>query len=163
MEFLILIAIIAGISLVQSLLLRKRVGIIMLSLVVGFIISKYWTEPIVEYLNKVHILSISYLDLFNLIAITLLLLPSLVILISSKKAKFGVFQVVASLIQTLLMITLVTELVGGNYLNLEGLNQTLHDSLHNYSKIIVTVCLVYAILDVSYLKIKDLKPKTKEN
>ena len=163
MEFLILIATIAGISLVQSLLLRKRVGIIMLSLVVGFIISKYWTEPIVEYLNKVHILSISYLDLFNLVAITLLLLPSLVILISSKKAKFGVFQVIASLIQTLLMITLATELVGGNYLNLEGLNKTLHDSLHNYSKIIVTVCLVYAILDASHLKIKDLKPKTKEN
>lgn len=163
MEFLILIAIIAGISLVQSLLLRKRVGIIMLSLVVGFIISKYWTEPIVEYLNKVHILSISYLDLFNLVAITLLLLPSLVVLISSKKAKFGVFQVIASLTQTLLMITLATELVGGNYLNLEGLNKTFYDNLHNYSKIIVTACLVYAILDASHLKIKDLKPKTKEN
>lgn len=163
MEFLTLIAIIAGISLVQSLLLRKRVGIIMLSLVVGFIISKYWTEPIVEYLNKVHILSISYLDLFNLVAITLLLLPSLVVLISSKKAKFGVFQVIASLTQTLLMITLATELVGGNYLNLEGLNKTFYDNLHNYSKIIVTACLVYAILDASHLKIKDLKPKTKEN
>lgn len=140
--FLVIITILFGVAY----LTKRRFGVLGLALVTGAYISTLWVGDLTPIIAEAGIQTIKP-PLESVVAATLIILPAVLLLLSGptyvSKARrlFGAF-LFAVLASTLLLEPL------GSALIIDGPGEQVYTFLTDYRMIIVTICLVLALLDI---------------
>jgi len=94
----------------------------------------------------------------SVVAVVLTLLPALLLLSNGQPNKSTLRRIVGSLLFALLAIVLLLEPIGAA-LVIDGLGGQVYTSLTQYRVVIITACLVGAILDLAFTKIPKIPSK----
>lgn len=158
MSFIMILGIIAACLFVATYLTRRRYGVLGLALAAGSILSGMWAADITPLIREAGVELLSP-PLASVVAATLVLLPSVILLFSgptySKKAQ----RIIGSAAFTLLAAALLLPALY-NGLVLDANGKQIYDLLNSNRNYIITLAIVYAIVDL--LMIKTPKSKDKE-
>ena len=144
------VAIVVGIILVVLFLVayvtKRRFGVLGLALTAGAMLSQLWAKDVTPYVRDAGLVLVSP-PLEAVVAATLVLLPAVVLLFSGPKYEKGTLRIVgAAAFAVLASAFLLVPL--GNALVMPADSQQVFDFLTTHRVWIVTVGIIFAIVDL---------------
>lgn len=159
MSAIVIFIIILVVLYVSVFVSNRRYGVLGLALVSGSVVSSLWAEDLTLLVQDFGVNVVSP-PLSAVIAVFLILLPSVVLLMTTAKCKSAAQRIVGSFLFAVLAMALLLEPLG-RALILEGPSKQLFDVATMYQNYIVTIGIVFAIVDLlltrSSHKHKDAK------
>ncbi len=129
---------------------RRRYGVLGLALCAGYLISTAWTAEVTPFIRELGIELLTP-SLSSVVAATLILLPSVVLLFSGPVYHKHWQRLLGATAFTLLAITfLVTPLYSG--LAVGEIGEKAYHFLNDNRNIIIAVAVAYAVYDLLTLK-----------
>lgn len=155
------VAIIYGVVLILLFLLayftKRRFGVLGLALAAGAMLSELWAEKLTPLVESTGI-QISAPPLATIVAVSLVVLPALLLLASGPTYHKKSERLVGALFFALLAVALLIEPLGSG-LVLEGDGQMVYTLLYENRVYIVTAGLVIALIDLLFAKTPPGKGK----
>ncbi len=127
-------------------LFRRRFGVAGVTLAAGAVLAKLWTDSLTPLVASAGVIIIRP-PLESIVAIVLTLLPAILVMSRSPRAHAHHRQVIGSALFALLAVML-TYGAFANAVVLDESSKQYITQLISYEKIIITVCLVLAIVDI---------------
>ena len=129
---------------------RRSMGVPALGLTAGAVLAKLWTDSLTPLIASTGVVVVRP-PLSSLVAVALTLIPALVLLAKSKKAKHRGHGVFSSMVFAVLAVMLTYGAFANAVILDEGSRQYVEQMLA-YDKIIITVAIVLALGDVLFYK-----------
>ncbi|MET0979928.1 MAG: hypothetical protein ABWX90_01580 [Candidatus Saccharimonadales bacterium] len=142
---------------VLAFITNRRFGIRGLALATGAMIATLWVGDLTPIIAQAGF-ALSTPPLESVVAVVLTLLPAILLILSGQPNKSILRRVVGSLLFVLLAVVLLLEPIGAA-LVIEGPGDQLYALLTQYRVVIITVCLIVAILDLAFTKIPKIPSK----
>lgn len=127
-------------------LTKRRFGLLGFALAVGSILSELWSKDVTPLVKSAGIELVAP-PLLTVVAAALLLLPALVLIVKAPAQKHLLQRSVSAAAFAALAVAFLLP-VFGDALVIEGQGKAIYDTLVNYRPWIVTVGLVYALVDI---------------
>lgn len=147
MSVTVLMAVILVMAFLAALLVKRRVGLLILALLAGSVLSELWASrlaPVVADMSGLFMLVAAALTSAGLVV-----LPPLVLIIKSPPHRSHVLvRVFGALVFAALVVLYLTPSLE-RVLVFDGLSRTVYDFITAWAAVITTVGLVYAIVDVA--------------
>ena len=124
---------------------KRRFGILGLSLSAGYLLSELWTNQLAALLRPYVENSIIAVD--SIAGILIVLLPSLLLFVGGPTYTTKKARLLGSLLYTLLALVFCVRFLGSS-LVLTGSTEVIYDMIIVYQPVIMTVALVFSIVDV---------------
>lgn len=151
MSFIVVVALLAGLLFLLPFLTKRRYGTLGLALAAGAILSDLWVGDLTPIVASTGIILVSP-PLESVIRVVLVLLPAIVLLFSSPTQHIFPLRLVGSLSFALLATTLMLETLG-SALVVDAVGRPVYDFLVQNKTLIVTICLIAAIIDLLQIKL----------
>jgi len=159
MSFVIIFLIIIASLFATAFFTKRRFGVLGLALAAGAMLSTLWVGDLTPIIAQAGIIIVQP-PLRSLVATGLVLLPALLLLSSGPTYKNLYQRIIGSLAFAMLATALLLEPLGAA-LVIEGVGKQVYDFFVHNNVIIVTVCLVLAIVDLMLAKLP--KPHRERN
>ncbi len=146
MSFLIVLLLYFLFLFIIAYLFRRRFGVAGVTLAAGAVLAKLWTDSLTPLVAGAGVIIIRP-PLESIVAIVLTLLPAILVMSRSPRAHAHHRRVIGSALFALLAVMLTY----GAFVNAVVLDESSKQyitQLISYEKIIITVCLVLAIVDI---------------
>ncbi len=127
---------------------RRHIGMPALGLTAGAVLAKLWTDSLTPIVAEAGLVIVKP-PLHSVLAIALTLLPALIVMIRSSKAHSMIHQAYSSLVFAALTVML-TYGAFANAVVLDDTSSQIVLQLLPYDSVIITVCIVLALIDVVY-------------
>lgn len=150
MSFLILFLIIIGSLFATAYFTRRRFGVLGLALAAGAMLSTLWVGDLTPIIARAGVVLVKP-PLESVVSAVLILLPALLLLSSGPSYKAQVQRVIGATAFAVLAASLLLEPLG-SALVIEGVGQSVYDFFVHNRVVIITVCLVLAIIDLFMTK-----------
>ncbi len=129
---------------------RRSMGLPTLALAAGAVLAKLWTDSLTPLVASTGVIIIRP-PLSSLVAIALTLIPALLLLIRAGKTRDHIHSMLGSAVFAVLAVMLTY----GAFANAVVLDETSRQyvvQLLAYDKIIITVAIILALLDILFYK-----------
>lgn len=136
---------------------KRRFGVLGLALCAGSLLSAMWTADVTPFIREVAGVQLIAPPLSSVVAVSLVLLPAVLLLFSGPTYHSRVQRIVGAAAFALLATSLLLGSLGGG-LGLSGTGKEVYDFLLENRNYIITLAIVYALFDILTLK----TPKKKE-
>ncbi|MFZ1600547.1 MAG: hypothetical protein WAT31_04150, partial [Candidatus Saccharimonas aalborgensis] len=146
MSFIIVLVLYFLFIFMTAYLFRRRFGVAGVTLAAGAVLAKLWTDSLTPLVASAGVIIIRP-PLESIVAIVLTLLPAILVMSRSPRAHAHHRQVIGSALFALLAVML-TYGAFANAVVLDESSKQYITQLISYEKIIITVCLVLAIVDI---------------
>lgn len=146
MTYLIVLGLYFGILFVFGFLSRRSLGVPSLALAAGAVIANLWTESLTPYVAQAGLVVVKP-PLTSIVAVTLTLLPALVVMVKSPKVASHRHSILGSLVFATLGVMLTYAAFSNAVVLDEGSKQVVKQ-IFSYEKIMTTVAIVVAIVEV---------------
>ncbi len=148
MSFIITILIYFGILFALFFISKRHIGMPALGLTAGAILAKLWTDELTPIVAQSGVV-IERPPLESVVAIGLTLLPAFIVLARSNKSHSMMHRVYSSIVFAALSVML-TYASFSSAVQLDSASKEIVLSLLPYDAVIITVCIVLALVDVVY-------------
>ncbi len=138
--------IVLGALFALAFLTKRRFGVLGLALAAGAMLSSLWAETLTPVIREAGVM-VDVPPLATLVAVTLVLLPSVVLLFSGPSYSSILMRVVGAFSYAALALALLIEPMG-SALILEGRSVDVYQTLLDYRVYIVTAGLIFALFDI---------------
>jgi len=138
--------IVLGALFALAFLTKRRFGVLGLALAAGAMLSSLWAETLTPVIREAGVM-VDAPPLATLVAVALVLLPSVVLLFSGPSYSSILMRVVGAFSYAALALALLIEPMG-SALILEGRSVDVYQTLLDYRVYIVTAGLVFALFDI---------------
>lgn len=138
---------------------RRHIGMPALGLTAGAVLANLWTDSLTPLVAETGFV-IEKPPLGSLVAVILTLLPAIIVMLRSTKAHSLAHQFYSSLV----FAALTAMLTYGAFANAVVLDETSKDivvQLLPYDSVIITVCIILALVDVVYHRKARTGPRKK--
>lgn len=146
MTFLIVVGILFGALFLLAYATKRRFGVLTLALSAGAILAGLWSHELTPYIANLGIVVVRP-PLVDIISLILTLAPSLILLFSGPSADKKLQRIGGSAVFALLAVALMFETLK-NALVIDDFGQKIIGWVEPYLAIVVTVCLILALVDV---------------
>jgi hypothetical protein len=150
MSFVTIFFVLIGLLFATAFLTKRRFGVLGLALTAGAMLSTLWVGDLTPIIANAGIILVKP-PLQSVVAAFLILLPALLLLASGSTYKSGRQRFVGAAAFAILAIALLLEPLG-SALVIDGIGRSVYDFFTRYRTIIITICLVLAVLDLLMTK-----------
>lgn len=138
---------------------RRHIGMPALGLTAGAVLANLWTDSLTPVVAEAGLIT-EKPPLASLVAVALTLLPAIIVMMRSTKAHSLIHQVYSSLVFAALTVMLTY----GAFASAVVLDETSRGivlELLPYDSVIITACIVLALIDIIYHRKKPLTGRKK--
>ncbi len=157
MTFIITLGVITLVLFTLSFISNRRFGVHGLSLVAGSTLATLWSSDVAMLVAGAGV-SLTAPPLETVVVLGLTLLPALILLGSGHRARSKLQRMIGALLYAALAIALLYEPLT-RALVIDGPGQQLQALIAQYRVVLITACLVIAVLDLMFTK--TVKPLSK--
>lgn len=150
MTFLIVLGLYTGALFLLGFFSRRSMGVPALALTAGAVLAELWTDNLTPLVANTGVVIIQP-PLESLVAISLTLLPAILVMVRSHKARASHHSIVGSLIFAVLAVML-TYAAFANGVVLDEASKEYVQIFLQYDEIVITVAIVAALLDVLFYR-----------
>lgn len=125
---------------------KRRFGLLGLALAAGSIVSELWSKDVTPLVQNAGVELVAP-PLVTVVAAVLLLAPALILIVKAPSQKHLLQRLLSSTVFAGLAVAFMLPVLG-DALVLEGEGKAIYDTLVNYRPWILTVGLVYALVDI---------------
>ncbi len=136
---------------------KRRFGVLGLALAAGTFISSLWVGDLTPIIAETGVQLIKP-PLESVVSAALILLPAALLLLSGPTYRPGTSRTIGALLFAAFAGVLLLEPLG-SALVIDGVGQTVYDTLTLYRNPIITACLIVALLDILATKTPKAAPK----
>jgi hypothetical protein len=136
---------------------KRRFGVLGLALVAGAMVSSLWVADLTPVVAQAGFVLVKP-PLESVVAASLTLLPALLLLMSGPSYRAGWQRIMGALLFAVLAAVLLLEPLG-SALIIEGPGEQLYSFFTHNSVIIITVCVVLALVDLLLTKTPKIPSK----
>ncbi len=146
MIFTVATAIIFGLLFLLAFVTKRRFGVLALSLVAGEMLSRLWMGELTPMVAEAGIITVKP-PLSTIVAAMLILAPAILLLFSGPTAHNKNIRIGGSIIFAILGVMLLFDPMRSAFI-IEGVGSDLQRYILMYQAVIVTVCILLALVDV---------------
>jgi hypothetical protein len=150
MSFLILFLILIGLLFATTYFTKRRFGVLGLALAAGAMLSTLWVGDLTPIIARAGIILVKP-PLESVVSAGLILLPALLLLSSGPSYKAQFQRIIGAGAFAVLAASLLLEPLG-SALVIEGIGQSVYDFFVRNRVVIVTLCLILAVIDLLMTK-----------
>jgi len=160
MSFVVIFLIIIGLLFATAFFTKRRFGVLGLALAAGAMLSALWVGDLTPVIANAGIILVKP-PLESVVAAGLILLPALLLLASGPTYRSFPQRLIGSGAFAVLAIALLLQPLG-SALVIDGVGTSVYGFFIRYRTIIVTVCLILAILDLLVAKMPKRRSSSHE-
>lgn len=157
MSFLVIFLGVLAALFVVAFVTKRRFGVLGLALATGALMSSLWVGDLTPIIAETGVQLIKP-PLESVVSAGLILLPAALLLLSGPTYRPGLSRSIGALLFMAFAGVLLLEPLG-SALVIDGIGQTVYESLTAYRSQIITVCLIIALLDILGTKTPKLSSK----
>lgn len=150
MTFMIVLGLYLAILFTVAFVSRRSMGVPTLALAAGAVLAKLWTDSLTPLVADTGVIIIRP-PLTSVVAIALTLIPALLVMLRSAKVRAHHHAIFGSIVFAVLA-GMLTYGAFANAVILDEASKQYIEQLLSYDKIIITVAIVCALLDVLFYK-----------
>lgn len=150
MSFLVIFLIIIGSLFAMAYFTKRRFGVLGLALAAGAMLSTLWVGDLTPLIAQAGIILVKP-PLESVVSAALILLPAILLLSSGPSYKSQIQRFIGASAFAVLAAALLLDPLG-SALVIDKVGQPVYDFFVNYRVIIITVCLVLAVIDLLMTK-----------
>jgi len=150
MSFVVIFVIIIALLFATAFFTKRRFGVLGLALTAGAMLSTLWVGDLTPIIAKAGIIIVKP-PLESIVAATLTLAPALLLLTSGPTYKASHHRIAGAAAFAVLATMLLLEPLG-SALVIEGVGKQVYDFVTDWRVVIITACLVYAVVDLLMTK-----------
>ncbi|PID31317.1 hypothetical protein CR983_01860 [Candidatus Saccharibacteria bacterium] len=148
MSFLIALGLYFGVLLLLFFVSKRHIGMPALGLTAGAVLAKLWADGLTPLVADMG-LRLVVPPLHSVVAVVLTLLPALIVMLRAAKAHSLLHQIYSAVVFAALA-TMLTWGALANAVVLDDTSRSLVVQLQPYDSVIITTCIVLALVDVVY-------------
>lgn len=157
MSFLVIFLCIVAALFVLAFVTKRRFGALGLALAAGAMLGTLWVGQLTPLVARAGVTMVAP-PLHSVVAAVLIVLPAVPLLFSGSTYKSKVRRIVGASLFAILAAALLLEPLGAA-LVVEGPGKPAYDLFVAYRPVVITVCLMLAVLDLVFIKIPKYHDK----
>lgn len=150
MSFLVIFLIVIGLLFALAFFTKRRFGVLGLALAAGAMLSTLWVGDLTPIIAKAGIVLVAP-PLESVVAAALILAPAVLLLSSGPVNKKPTQRVIGAAAFAVLATALLLQPLG-SALVIDATAKPVYDFFVQYRAVIITICLVFAVLDILVTK-----------
>lgn len=150
MSFLVIFLGLLGVLFAVAFVTKRRFGVLGLGLATGAFMSGLWVGDLTPLIASTGV-ELVRPPLESVVSAALILLPATLLLMSGPTNKAGLSRLLGAVLFAVFAGVLLLEPLG-SALIIEGIGQTIYDTLVAYRNPIITICLALALFDILGVK-----------